>query len=109
MRVVTLALVAVVCLLVGSPVQARRQDAKAKVADKTVAVVNLNTATLEQLETLPGIGQKTAQLILDYREKVGEFKKIEELMNVKGIGEKAFLRLKPLIAVAPRASKGGGY
>ena len=63
------------------------------------APINLNTATQAQLETLPGIGAKAAQRILEYRQKNGSFKKIEDLMNVKGIGEKSFLKLKPLITV----------
>jgi competence protein ComEA len=61
--------------------------------------VNLNTATVAQLDGLPGVGRSTAQRIVDYRQKNGSFKKIEELMNVKGIGEKSFLKLKPLITV----------
>ena len=63
------------------------------------APVNLNTATAEQLETLPGIGAATAKRIIEHRQKAGGFKKIEELMNVKGIGEKSFLKLKPLVTV----------
>ena len=66
--------------------------------------VNLNTATAAQIETLPGIGAKAAERILEYRQKNGGFKKIEELMNVKGIGEKSFLKLKPLITL--NADKG---
>ena len=69
------------------------------------AVVNLNTATAAQLESLPGIGAKTALRIVEYREKNGAFKKIEELMNVKGIGEKSFLKLKSRITVAASKSK----
>jgi competence protein ComEA len=75
---------------------------KAKTA-KTVATlaapVNLNTATVAQLDALPGIGKSTAQRIVEYRQKNGGFKKIEELMNVKGVGEKSFLKLKPVITV----------
>ena len=63
-------------------------------------VVNLNTASASQLESMPGIGAKTAQRIVEYRQKNGDFKKVEELMNVKGIGEKTFLKLKPQLTVA---------
>jgi comEA protein len=62
--------------------------------------INLNTATVAQLDALPGVGTSTAQRIVEYRQKNGPFKKIEELMNVKGIGEKSFLKLKPLITVS---------
>jgi competence protein ComEA len=63
------------------------------------AVVNINTASAAELDTLPGIGAKTAALIVEYRQKNGPFKKIEELMNVRGVGEKNFLKLKPQITV----------
>jgi competence protein ComEA len=52
--------------------------------------VNLNTATLEELITLDGIGQKVAERILNFREKNGPFQKPEDLMMVKGVGEKIF-------------------
>ena len=67
----------------------------------TSAPINLNTASVAQLETLPGIGRSTAERILEYRQKNGSFKKIEDLMNVRGVGEKSFLKLKPLITVTP--------
>jgi competence protein ComEA len=84
--------------------EAPRRNAPATKASAS-APVNLNTATSAQLETLPGIGKSTAARILEYREKSGGFKKIEDLMNVRGIGEKSFLKLKPLVTVA--AAKGG--
>jgi competence protein ComEA len=80
------------------------QKAAGKPAAAAPAVVNLNTATATQIATLPGVGEKAAQRIVEYREKNGGFKKIEELMNVKGIGEKSFLKLKPLITVGDSKS-----
>jgi comEA protein len=65
------------------------------------AVVNINTATSAELQTLPGVGAATAARILEYRQKNGGFKKVEDLMNVRGIGEKTFLKLKPLITITP--------
>ncbi|HXT71815.1 MAG TPA: helix-hairpin-helix domain-containing protein [Vicinamibacterales bacterium] len=70
-------------------------------AQPSAPAVNLNTATQADLEKLPGVGPSTAKLILEYRQKNNGFKKVEELMNVKGIGEKSFLKLKPLVTVAP--------
>ena len=91
----------------GATVQAGQENARRTPAAATSAAapVNLNTASVAQLETLPGIGKSTAERILEYREKSGGFKKIEDLMNVRGIGEKSFLKLKPLVTVT--TTKGG--
>jgi competence protein ComEA len=67
--------------------------------------VDLNTATVEQLQTLPRIGPAVAQRIVEYREKNGPFRRTAELMNVKGIGEKTFEGLKDLVIVAAEKSK----
>jgi competence protein ComEA len=61
--------------------------------------VNLNTATAEQLEALPGIGPVAAKNILEYRKKVGKFNRIEEVINVKGVGEKKFLKIKDRLTI----------
>ena len=61
--------------------------------------VNLNTATAEQLQSIPGIGPSTAKNILEYRAKVGKFNKIEEIINVRGIGEKKFQKIKDRLIV----------
>ena len=61
--------------------------------------IDLNTATLSQLDGLPGIGPVIAERILELREKSGPFKRIEDLMNIRGIGEKKFLKLKDLITI----------
>lgn len=79
--------------------QAAKGGSSAKARATAASPVNLNSASATQLQTLPGVGASTAQRIVDYRQKNGGFKKIEELMNVKGIGEKSFLKLKPLIIV----------
>lgn len=65
------------------------------------APINLNTATAADLEKLPGVGPAVAARIVEYRQKNGPFKKVEDLMNVRGIGEKTFLRLKPLLTIVP--------
>jgi competence protein ComEA len=75
------------------------QDA-ARSTTAVSAPLNLNAATVAQLEALPGIGRATAERIVEYRQKSGGFKKTEDLMNVRGIGEKNFLKLKPLVTVA---------
>jgi comEA protein len=67
--------------------------------------ININTASLVELQKLPRIGEKVAQRIIDFRKKNGKFKKTEELMKVKGIGEKMFNRLKDLITVGEAAKK----
>jgi competence protein ComEA len=116
MRRFTCALAAVCLSLVVSlaaqeqPAPARRggtQKPRAAAAASPSAPVNLNTATEAQIASLPGVGPKAAQRIVEYRQKNGGFKKIEELMNVKGIGEKSFLKLKPLIIVSEKAPAAG--
>jgi competence protein ComEA len=91
------------CLALGAAMSAAPQSATTT-SKPTPTVVNLNTATVAQIATLPGIGEKTAQRIVEHREKSGGFKKIEELMNIKGIGEKSFLKLKPLVTVDAKAA-----
>ena len=93
--------------LVATAVSAQEAAHPAKASTTSAsagAPVNLNTATVAQLEALPGIGKSTAERILEYRQKNGSFKKIEDLMNVRGIGEKSFLKMKGLITVtAPKS------
>jgi competence protein ComEA len=69
--------------------------------DLEVKKININTASQAELQQLPRIGEVVAQRIIEFREKNGKFKKIEELMKVRGIGEKTFDNLKDLITVGP--------
>ena len=61
--------------------------------------VNLNTATAEQLDTLPGVGPVTAQAILDWREENGRFGSVEDLLDVKGIGDATLAELRDHVSV----------
>jgi len=71
------------------------QKSKSTLTEK----VNINTATAEQLQTLPGIGPALAKAIIDHRTKNGKFGKIEELINVKGVGQKKFQKMKDRLIV----------
>ena len=105
-----LSFVVVACLLCALPsttLAAQSKSASRSAAKPaSTAIVNLNTGSASDFEELPGIGAKTAALIVEYRQKNGPFKKIEELMNVRGVGEKMFLKLKPQLTVG--ASKVDG-
>ena len=99
-RMMTAALMALTCVMATSAASAQEGASTPKASASAAAPLNLNSATSAQLEALPGIGAKMAERIVEYRQKNGSFKKVEDLMNVQGVGEKSFLKLKPLITVA---------
>jgi len=68
-------------------------------ADSKSVKVNINTAGADQLVKLPRIGEKIAKRIIEFREKNGKFKKIQDLMKVKGIGEKTFKKFEKMLTV----------
>ena len=68
-------------------------------ATKTNSKVNINTATKEELDTLPGIGESTANKIINYRKENGNFKSIDEIKEVSGIGDSKFEQIKDLIEI----------
>ena len=99
---IVLSILALASLIAVHVPAAEAQTAPARAAAKPAAPggqVNINTASVVDLDALPGIGAKTAALIVEYRQKNGPFKKVEDLMNVRGIGEKNFLKLKPQLTV----------
>lgn len=100
-RIFTLALASALAIgvLTGSALAA----GKAAPAGK----VNINSASVEQLGDLPGVGPKLAARIVEYRQKAGPFKSAQELLNVKGIGEKNLEKLAPHLSVGEpqRAAK----
>ena len=63
--------------------------------------LDLNTATLEQLQQLPGVGPNTAKAIIRFREKSGPFKRVEDLRAIHGISKARFERIRPYITVSP--------
>ena len=92
------ALIAACLLLPGLAGAAAENEAPAAAAKKG-ATVNINTASPEQIALLPSVGIKVAQRVIDYRKTKGSFKRVEDLMEVKGIGEKQFLSLKSYLSV----------
>jgi len=100
LRQVKLACVTLICLsLALAPLSAPAQQSKASSKAASTEKVNLNTATVEQLQTLPGVGPSIAKRIIDHRAKNGKFNKVEEIINVKGIGEKKFQKMKDRLVV----------
>lgn len=74
-------------------------DQSEPVASEQLAVININTASQSQLQSLPGIGASKAKAIIEYRESLGDFSRIEDITNVKGIGKKLLAKLKGKITV----------
>jgi comEA protein len=70
--------------------------------------VNINTATAQQLTVLPGVGEKLAARIVDYRQKSGGFKNVSELMNVQGIGEKNLAKIQAFLTTTGETGQAPG-
>lgn len=97
---VVTAFAVVLALLVGS--------AASFAAEKAPARVNINTASVEQLVEVPGIGPALAARIVEHRQKAGAFKSLQELMNVKGIGERSFQKLQPYLTAGEAPAREAG-
>jgi competence protein ComEA len=72
------------------------------------AALDVNRATEQDFERLPGIGPVLARRIVEYRETRGSFQDVDELRRVKGIGKKTFERIRPFVAVVPRGVRSTG-
>ena len=96
LKILAMCAVLNLCVMAGGQAGAKSQK---KAAAEKVMQVNINTASLEGLQVLPRVGPATAARIVAFRTEHKGFKKVEELMNVKGIGPKTFARLKPLVTL----------
>jgi competence protein ComEA len=91
------AAVALVGMLFASPALAAKPAPAGK--------VNLNSASAQQLTALPGVGPKLAERIVEYRQKSGGFHSVNEIVNVKGLGEKGFAKLQAYVVVSGETAK----
>lgn len=64
-----------------------------------ISCISLNTASLEGLQMIPGVGEKTAQAIIAYREEHGSFTSVDELLHIKGIGEKKLEKMRDMVCL----------
>lgn len=101
MKKLSLILVILLTLVVAAPVTSTFASTEpSKTSEQTVTEkININVASKIELTQLPGIGPKTADKILSYRKENGKFQKVEDLLNVKGIGEKKLSKIKPLVTL----------
>ena len=84
--------------LIAVPNEERPQSQTTEtLAPSTPELLNINTASVEELQTLPNIGVQMAQRIVNYREQHGKFASMEALQNVKGIGAKTLEKLRPFV------------
>ncbi|MGB2249161.1 MAG: ComEA family DNA-binding protein [Alcanivorax sediminis] len=70
-----------------------------QVAEKASSLINLNTADVEQLQALKGVGPKTAQSIIEWREANGPFTSVDQLLAIKGIGEKTLAKMQGQLTI----------
>ena len=101
-----LTLASLVMMVAVPPVAAQSKGRASAAKPPATGPININTASAAELEGLPGVGPKMAARIVEYRQKNGPFKKIEDVMNVRGLGEKNFLKVKGQLTVgAPKTAE----
>lgn len=83
--------------LIAVPNDARPQNQTNAGTPNKPELLNINTASVDELQTLPNIGEATAQRIIDYRTQHGDFSSVDDIQNVRGIGAKTLEKLRPFI------------
>lgn len=83
--------------LIAVPNDARPQNRTNAGTPNKPELLNINTASVDELQTLPNIGEATAQRIIDYRTQHGDFSSVDDIQNVRGIGAKTLEKLRPFI------------
>ncbi len=86
-------------MLLAALVLAMPTSAAAPAAGAASEKININTAGVDEFVALPGIGRAYAERIVEYRQKNGPFKRLEDLLNVRGIGEKTYERIKDRVTL----------
>lgn len=99
LKKLTIVLVVIGVMLTFSLNAVALEKQHSKKVESQTKLININTATVSELVKLPHIGQKMAERIIEFRKKNGNFKKIEGIMKVKGIGEKIFKKFDHLLTV----------
>jgi competence protein ComEA len=92
-----LGLAALALLSSASPVLAKKTPAPHS--------VDLNSATIKELEQLPGVGPTTAKAIVDFRTKTGRFRRVDDLLVIRGISESKLKKMRPYIVITPPPKK----
>ena len=87
------------------PAQAAKASTPSTAPMAAQGPIDINTAKVADLVKLPGVGEALAKRIVEFRQEHGPFKRVEDLMKVKGIGEKSFEKLRPSIVAATPRSK----
>jgi competence ComEA-like helix-hairpin-helix protein len=101
-------LLALVLFLVSAPLASRQEDLPRQtshIAEAPATAIDINQATVEDFSNLPGIGPKLARRIVAFREKHGPFRRVEDLLAIRGIGHKKWKKIRPHLKVESKAKK----